>query len=245
MAVEINKEIETVVKSLKSNRFHPVEFVDDSSAATRLVLDMIPMDAVVGLAGSVTVRQIGLVAQLKARGTSVIDIVAPSELPVDELMRRALRSDILLTSSNAVTLDGKLVNIDQIGNRVGSMVFGPKKTILVIGVNKLVSNVDEALVRIKNVIAPYHAMAKGAKTPCAVELRCTDCKSPDRICNITTIIEKKPLSTDIAIVLVGKDLGLGWNPNWSEERKERIASAYRETRKSYSQAAQGFGVKTR
>ncbi|MBA7645636.1 hypothetical protein ES703_53394 [subsurface metagenome] len=116
------------------------------------------------------------------------------------------------------------------------MIFGPKRVILVIGMNKVVHNVDEAVDRIKNVIAPYHAMSIGRKTPCAVDGHCTDCKSPDRICNVTTIIEKKPSSTDIAIILVGEDLGLGWDPVWPKERRERIASVYRETRKSYAQS---------
>jgi len=245
MAVGINKNIERAVNSLKANRFDPVEFVEKADTAIRLVLDMIPLEATVGVAGSTTVRQIGLVAQLKARGTTVIDVTVPSELPVDEVMRHSVRSDILLASSNAVTLDGKLVNIDQIGNRVAGMVFGPKRVILVVGTNKVVRNVDEATDRIKNVIAPYHAMTKGSKVPCATELRCTDCKSPDRLCNVTTIIEKKPVHTDIAIVLVGQDLGLGWNPTWSKERKEKIALAYRESRKGYSQALQRAPIEDR
>jgi len=232
MALVINKDIESVVKSLKANRFEPVEFVEKADTATTLVLDMIPLEATVRVAGSTSVRQIGLAAQLKRRGTTVIDAVQPSELPIDE--RRRLPSDILLASSNAVTLDGKLVNIDGVGNRMASMIFGPKRVILVIGMNKIVHDVDEAIDRIKNVIAPYHAMSLGRKTPCAVDGCCTDCKSPDRICNVTTIIEKKPSSTDIAIVLVGEDLGLGWDPDWPKERKERIASVYRETRKGYS-----------
>lgn len=238
MAVVINKDVDRVVKSLKANRFAPVEFAENADTATKLVLDMIPLEATVGAVGSVTVRQIGLVAQLKTRGTTVIDTVEPSELPAEELMRRSLHTDILLTSSNAVTLDGKLVNIDGTGNRVAGMIFGPKKVILVIGTNKIVRDVDRAIDRIKNVIAPYHAMTKGMKVPCAVNGRCTDCKSPERICNVTTIIEKKPSRTDIAIVLVSEDLGLGWDPSWPTERQERIASAYRQTRKGFSQASQ-------
>jgi len=244
MAVGSNKDVGTVVKALKANRFDPVEFVEEAGAATRLILDMIPLEATVGVPGSTSVRQMGLVAQLKKRGTPVIDVVAPSELSPEELMRQTVRSDILLTSSNAVTLAGKLVNIDGAGNRVAGMMFGPKRVILVIGMNKVVPDVDAAIDRIKNVIAPYHCMVRGTKTPCAIKLRCTDCKTPARICNVTTIIEKKPWHTNIAIVLVGEDLGLGWHPDWTEERKERIASIYRETRKGYSQAVQSFPLET-
>lgn len=117
------------------------------------------------------------------------------------------------------------------------MIFGPKRVILIVGMNKVVRDADEAVDRIKNVIAPYHAMTKRSKTPCAIELRCTDCASPERLCNITTIIEKKPRLIDMAIVLVGEDLGLGWDPGWTKERKEKIASVYRETRRGFALAA--------
>lgn len=229
----INEDLEIVVKSLTANRFTHVEFVEDADAAAKAVLDMIPLDAQVGIAGSTSVRQIGVLEQLRKRGTVIINDAESSELPFDELLRRTLSSDVLLASSNAVTLNGKLVNIDGIGNRVAGMVFGPKKVILVIGRNKVVRDVDEAIDRIKNVIAPYHAMAYGAKLPCVTTGYCTDCNSPSRICGITTIIEKKPFFTDVAILLVGEDLGLGWHPDWPEERKERIASVYREIRKRY------------
>jgi hypothetical protein len=237
-----NLDIEIVLKSLKENRFNLVEFVEDANIVTKLVLDMIPLKASVGVPGSVTVRQIGLVAQLKARGTSVIDVTAPSNFAFEELARQALHADILLTSSNAITLDGKLVNIDGTGNRVAGIAFGPKRVILVIGTNKIVRDVEEAIWRIKNVIAPYHGRARGKKTPCAINGYCTDCSSSERMCNITTIIEKRPSFSDITILLVGKDLGLGWNPSWSRERIERIAATYREARKGFSEYAQRIPI---
>ncbi len=221
----MDKAIKTVVESLKANRFDPVEFAETADMAREIVLDMITPGAMLGFAGSTSISQIGLADELRKRGTKGLDLSELKEIPLDELMRRP--SDILLASSNAVTLDGKLVNIDGTGNRVSGMIFGPKKVILVIGMNKIVRDVTEAIDRIKNVIAPYHAMVLGRKTPCATSGRCTDCKSSERICNVTTVIEKKPSLTDIAIVLVGEDLGLGWDPDWPEERKEGIVSVYR------------------
>lgn len=218
-----DQDTKTVVKSLKANRFDTVEFAEDAKTAVKTVLDMIPLKAKVGMGGSMTIRQIGLRDELTKRGN--LQIFRPGQVPIEDFGR--LQSDILLTSSNAVTLDGKLVNIDATGNRVAHMIFGPQKVILVIGQNKIVSNVDEAIKRVKYVIAPYHGMTMGIQAPCAVDGRCTDCKSPGRICNITTIIEKRPRMTEFAIVLVGQDLGLGWDPDWPAERKERIASAYR------------------
>ena len=222
----MDKDVETVLISLRANGFKPVEFVEKAGDATNLHLQMIPSYAAVGITGSATIRQIGLIAQLKARSTAVVDVTAPSQFAFEEVLRQSLLSDMLLASSNAATLDGKLVNIDAYGNRVAGMIFGPKKVILVISKNKFVRDVDEAIDRIKNVIAPYYARARGSKIPCPVDLRCTQCNSPERICNITTIIEKKPQFTEISIILVGEGLGLGWNPDWPKERKDRIAASY-------------------
>jgi len=218
-----NDEIKTVMESLKANRFDHVEFVKDADTAAKTVLDLIPLEAKVGTGGSMTIRQLGLRDELTKRGN--LQIFRPGQVSPEEMRR--LQSDIFLTSSNAVTLDGKLVNIDATGNRVTQMIYGPQKVILVIGQNKITPNVDEAINRIKYVIAPYHGMTMEIQAPCAVDGKCSDCKSPGRICNITTIIEKKPRMTEFAIILVGEDLGLGWDPDWPEERKEKIASAYR------------------
>jgi hypothetical protein len=140
--------------------------------------------------------------------------------------RDTFRSAVFITSSNAVTLDGKIVSIDRAGNRVAAMVFGAPKVIIVIGRNKIVKDVHEANERIRNVIAPAHARRKGRSTPCAVTGKCCDCDSPDRLCNVTLILEKKPLFTDLSVVLVDEDLGLGWDPAWNEERIQKIKSGY-------------------
>ena len=137
------------------------------------------------------------------------------------------RRDVLLVSTNAVTLDGKLVNTDGMGNRVTGMIFGVKKVILLIGANKIVRDVEEALDRIQHTISPYHAKYIGVNTPCALTEACSDCDSPQRICNATTILLKKPPSVDFTIVLTGDDLGLGWDPDWPEDRIEKIKAAYR------------------
>ncbi len=209
---EINpQEVQTLIKSLKSNRFDPVEYVEKAADAAKLVLDMIPPEAKVGMGGSTSLMQLGVVDVLMKRG---------------QLTRS--RPEIYLTGSNAITLDGKLVNTDMTGNRVTSMIFGPKQVIVIVGLNKLVKDVPAALDRIKSVIAPNIARNAGLKTPCAVEGKCTDCKSPMRVCTVTTIIEAKPRMTQISIILVGEDMGLGWNPDWKEERKDNILSVFKE-----------------
>lgn len=233
MIGDIDQQMETVKKALEGNNFTQVECIENGEKAVRKVLDMIPQDARVGLGGSTSVRQLGILEHLRKRGTEIINDAEQAGVPFDEIVRRTLFSDVLLASSNAVTLDGKLVNIDGVGNRIGGMVFGPKKVVLVIGRNKIVIDVEAAIERLKNVIAPYHARGYGAKLPCVITGHCIDCNSPARICRVTTIIEKKPSLTDVSILLVDEDLGLGWDPAWPEERKEGIASVYRQTREKY------------
>jgi hypothetical protein len=114
-----------------------------------------------------------------------------------------------LTGTNAVTLDGILVNIDGNGNRVGAMIFGPKKVIIVVGRNKIVDgSAEDAIARIKEWASPPNAMRLSKQTPCAVTGICSDCDSPQRICRITTILDRKPTLTDIHVLVVNEDMGL-------------------------------------
>lgn len=219
-------DIEIVVEALKLNNFDPVIYVEKAKDAVPVIADMIAPDDSIEMAGSMSVAQLGILDLLRQRGNKGLDFPKPGELSFDE-MRKAPRRDILLVSTNAVTMDGKLVNTDGLGNRVAGMVFGVKKVILLIGANKIVRDVGEALDRIQNVIAPYHAKYIGVDTPCALTEACSDCDSPQRICNVTAIIAKKPPSVEFAIVLTGEDLGLGWDPDWPEKRIENIKSAYR------------------
>jgi hypothetical protein len=106
------------------------------------------------------------------------------------------------------------------------MIFGPKKVIIIVGRNKIVKDVEDALYRIKNVIAPHHAKTKEFRTPCSQTGNCNDCSSNRRICNVTTIIEKKPWRTDITIILIDEDLGLSWDEEWQNTRINKIRSNY-------------------
>jgi hypothetical protein len=219
-----NSDVKKVVKSLKANHFK-VEYVEHAEEAIPVILKAIPADASIEMAGSVSVSQLGLLDLLRERGNKGLDPPKREQFSFEEMRKN--RRDVLLVSSNAVTLDGKLVNLDGMGNRVASMFFGVKQVVLLIGANKIVRDLDEALERVQKTIAPYHAKNLGVNTPCATTGECNDCGSPQRICNITTIISKKPPTVDFLIVLVGEDLGLGWDPEWPQERIEKITSAYR------------------
>jgi hypothetical protein len=217
-------DIETVVKSLRANKFK-VEYVDRAKDAVPIILEAIPADASIEMAGSVSVGELGLLDRLRERGNKGLEFPKPEEFSLDAMRKN--RRDVLLASTNAVTLDGKLVNTDGMGNRVSTMFFGVNQVVLLVGANKIVRNLEEALERVQKVISPYHAKYLGLNTPCAATGECSDCNSPQRICNITTIISKKPPLVDFLIVLVGEDLGLGWDPEWPKERIEKITGAYR------------------
>ena len=137
----------------------------------------------------------------------VFDKAIPKE-EVIEWRRRSLLADLFIAGTNAVTESGILVNLDMIGNRVAAITFGPKNVLLVVGRNKIVPDVDEAMMRIKNFAAPANAMRLDKKTPCVKTSFCEDCKSPDRICNNWTITEKSFPKGRIRVVLINQDLGL-------------------------------------
>ena len=118
-----------------------------------------------------------------------------------------LTSDVFVTSTNALTEKGELVNTDGAGQRVAAMAFGPGRLIVVAGVNKIVKDLDAAFERIRDHAAPINAIRLGTKTPCASSGVCTDCDSRERICNITTIIHKKPQTADMCVILVDEQLG--------------------------------------
>jgi hypothetical protein len=219
MATE--KEINTVIAELKRNRYSPVMCVEKAENAVPLLLEWISPDASIEGAGSVSVAQTGIMDRLRERGNKF-------SAPGAELTETgATRKDVLLVSSNAVTLDGKFVNVDGMGNRVTGMIYGVGRVILLIGANKIVRDVPEALERVQKVIAPYHSKCLGMKTPCAATETCADCDSAQRICNITTIISKRPPSVDFSVIISKEDLGLGWDPSWPEERIEKIKTNYR------------------
>jgi len=116
--------------------------------------------------------------------------------------------DLFLLSANALTADGRIVNIDGNGNRVAASVHGAGHVLYVIGRNKIVEGgIDEAIARIKRCACPPNCRRLGKKTPCAATGVCADCDSPDRICKVTVVMDRKPTGTRATVVLVDEDLG--------------------------------------
>jgi L-lactate utilization protein LutB len=165
----------------------------------------------IGFGGSLSVAEIEVEETLRSQGKELL-IHSVAGLSLEErlnIMRRQLTCDLFLTGTNALTLDGRLVNIDGVGNRAASMFFGPKKVIIVAGRNKLVDgDLNEAIRRVKEWASPPNAQRLNYKTPCATTGFCADCASPERICRVTTVIERKPRLTDIHVLVVNADMGL-------------------------------------
>ncbi|MGI5836582.1 MAG: lactate utilization protein [Chloroflexota bacterium] len=200
--------LEQTVKALQKHGMEAA-WVADSQEARHRVLEMIPAGASVGIGGSITVRQIGLLSALQESGYTVFQHWQPNITKEERLqiLQSAKSADVYLSSVNAVTREGELVNIDMTGNRVSSMIFGPAKVILIVGGNKIVRDVSEGIWRAKNIATPPNARRLGAKTPCAELGYCTDCDSPGRLCRAVTIIERKPTLTDLTVILVNEELG--------------------------------------
>ena len=152
---------------MKKNNFEGL-YVSDSKAALEEVMKRTPDGASVGIGGSVTLGQIGLLDALKNRKIQLIWPFqqARSDEEQLELIRKSFSADVFLSSTNAVTEDGKLFNVDASGNRVGAMFIGPKKTIIVCGVNKIVKDLEAAETRVREWAAPQNAKRLNRKTPC-------------------------------------------------------------------------------
>jgi len=195
-----------VVSSLKDNGFKAY-YTKTREDAVKKVLELIPKGAKVATAGSITIRELELPELLSKKGFSVLIHDAPSSKSTFETRRETLTSDVLLASANAVTIDGKLVNIDGGANRVAAMSFGPKRTIIVVGVNKIVKDLEAAIWRIKNVAAPMNAKRLNKDTPCVTDGLCSECPPEKSICKATLILEGRPSFTDYHVVIVGESLG--------------------------------------
>jgi hypothetical protein len=216
-----HKVIENLQRRKMSGQYAP-----NRHEALSTVMNLIPPGAVVARGDSISVEQIGLISELQKRNqNALIDPFRtdaggtwPDEQERQKMMRETFFADIFITGTNAITLDGRLVNIDGHGNRVAAMIFGPARVILVIGANKIVKNVDEALERIHQFTAPVnaarhalkHRSANLAELPCVRTGGCIDCRHDWRICNYTAIIDGAMPSHKgrINVVIVGEELGI-------------------------------------
>jgi len=198
-----------IIKNLEKRRMAGSYAVDAAQAKEEIV-DMIPQGATVFRCGSMSSVGMGLWEAIAALPeVKLIDPYQAELSPEEglELRRQGLTADVMIASTNAITLDGRLVNLDGMGNRVAAMAFGPKKVILVVGINKVAPDLESAIARVKHHAAPINNIRYGLNNPCVETGLCSDCRSPQRICNMWSTIEGHMIKDRIHVKLIGENLG--------------------------------------
>ena len=193
-----------VIKGLQSRNMSGY-YAETREEALQLALSLIPEGSTATMGGGVSVQEIGLVDALKNGNYNFIDREEYTDKRA--AMLQAYDADVFLASANAITDDGILVNIDGNANRVSAMAFGPKKLVLIVGMNKVCPDVDAAMKRARSVAATANAQRFGLSTPCAKTGSCMDCKSPDTICCQFLITRYSRHTDRIHVILVNDDLG--------------------------------------
>ena len=195
-----------LVAEAMNKRGFEAYYVSTAEEAKAKALELIPEGSVVSWGGSVTVDAIGLKEAVIEKFSVINRDAAATPEERMALMRQALTSDVFLMSSNAITEDGQLVNIDGNGNRVAALCFGPKEVIVVAGMNKVVCSLDDAWERARNYAAPVNAQRFDLSTPCGKTGMCADCKNPSSIC-AHFVITRMGKNGRIKVILVGEELG--------------------------------------
>ncbi|MFL0197141.1 lactate utilization protein [Clostridium sp. WILCCON 0269] len=202
------KRIERTIEALKKNNMNGF-YIKDRQELFNKIEQLVKKDSVVSCGGSATLQQIGLLEYLRSGKYKFLDRAAEGITPDEkkEIHRKTFFADVFFTSTNALTEEGELFNVDGRGNRVAAMLFGPDKVIVVCGVNKIVKNLEEAIERNKRVCAPANARRLNCNTPCAKTGYCVDCSSKSRICNEYTLIKKQIDDSRIYVFILNENLG--------------------------------------
>ena len=202
------KRGQILVKNLR-NRHFDAWYCDTKEDALAKVLELIPEGAKIGWGGVLSAQQIGLFDALRSGNYDLLDRdLCKTQEEREQMMKDALFADVFLTGANGLSLDGQMVNIDGTGNRVGAIIYGPKKVIVIAGMNKVCDTMEEAVKRAREVAAPLNMMRFMKDTPCAATGKCGDCKAEGCTCNQIVITRHCRPVGRIQFVLVGEQLGL-------------------------------------
>lgn len=196
----------TIIKELEKRNMEGF-FCENSAEAVKLVLSMIPEKSSVSWGGSETIKECGLMDALRLGDYELLDRskIAPEEYR--EFFGKVAMSDAFLMSTNAITTSGELVNIDGASNRLACLLHGPQNVYVIVGMNKLVSDVPAAIGRIRSVACPANTLRLNRNTPCALTGRCGDCYSQDSICSQIVITRRSSQPKRIKVILVAEHLG--------------------------------------
>ena len=197
----------TVLKGFQ-RRFIEGYYCETKEEAKALALSLVSDKASVSFGGSVTLDETGILAELRSRTDITLYDRATATTPEEnkKIMHDALSCDYYFMSSNAITVDGELINIDGNGNRVAALIYGPENVIIVAGMNKIVKTVEEGISRTRNVASPQNCVRLNKNTPCAVNGVCGNCLA-DTICNQIVITRASRIPQRIKVILVGEELG--------------------------------------
>lgn len=203
-----DKRGELLVKNLRS-RHYDAFYCKTKEEALEKALELIPKGATVGWGGAMSAKQIGLLDAMNQGEYNAIDrdkTTSPEERI--QAMKRCLLADVFITGANALSMDGQMVNMDGVGNRVAAIVYGPESVIVVVGMNKVMDTLEAAVIRTRTIAAPMNKQRFASQTPCEVTGTCGDCKSEGCICNQLLITRNSKPAGRIKVILVGEDLGL-------------------------------------
>ncbi len=201
------KRAQQVMDALRANNMEAF-YAASADEVVPFVQKLLPAGCTVGCGGSMTLGETGVTALLESGAYNYLDRAKTAPEQMDELYRACFSADWYLTSANAITMDGQLYNVDGNANRVAAIAFGPTNVLVIVGVNKLVSDLHAAEVRVRELAAPANAMRLNCKTPCASTGRCANCRTPSRICCDTLVSGYQRRPGRIKVLLVGQELGL-------------------------------------
>lgn len=204
----IRLSMERTAEALRRNNYYAV-CAENCEEALEIIENLLDEGNTVAVGGSMTLFEAGVIEHLRSGRYSFYDRYEEglSKEQINDIHKKAFFCDAYVTSTNAVTENGELVNVDGRGNRVAAMIFGPESVIVVAGYNKIVKDAEAAYKRIKSVSAPANAVRLNCKTPCTATGKCSDCKSDSRICADTVIMGHQIVKDRIKVVLVGEELG--------------------------------------
>ena len=212
----MNTSVEKAMKNLEKNNMNAF-YVETKEEVIPLIETLVNEGATVAVGGSVTLGELGILDYLRGGKYTFYDRFTPgyTQEQIDEVFIKSMGVDAYFCSTNAVTEEGELYNVDGYANRVAAIAYGPKKVIMLVGVNKIVPTLDDAIKRVKTVAAPKNAVRLSCKTFCAVKGHCVDmeggigkgCDSPERLCRSYLVSSKQKHAGRINVILINEALG--------------------------------------
>jgi hypothetical protein len=204
----ISEKVKRAMENLEKNNMEAY-YAEDEKEVIAKISEIVKEGETVAVGGSMTLFETGVIDYLRNGKFNFLDRykdgITPDELK--DIYRKSFSADSYFVSTNAITENGELYNVDGTGNRVAAMIYGPDKVVVIIGINKIVKDVDEAIKRNREFSAPANAKRLNRKTPCAKVGYCMNCSSEERICNEYTLIKRQGKKGRIKVIFVNKELG--------------------------------------